>query len=226
MPAAYFNRLSSLLDSDAHEAIREYHQRVNCALQLPDAREWVADCVEAGVPPIELEALLCVTLARYELGPRRIELAVLARRGDNIALGYLQKIDAILAAADRLANETDGLFKFEDPTRPPQEARDALDALVRHFKLSPVREQELREEFGAPGRFRRRRAKPGVLSNKDVRRQRAMRHAALGFFDFKMRAAGVSDDELIVNILGRVICHADKDDLRRYRLDYARRHGR
>jgi hypothetical protein len=162
-----------LFHGSAESTIIAYQSRVQSALNVPDARDLVMDCVELGVAPYILEALLCSTLARHELIPRRIEIMASVVPKNETVLGYLKYIDRVVAETNRNAGQTEAVFGFEDPTKVSDDVLISLTIVTGHFKNAPAAEQKLR-------------ARLGVSLERLRMKQKIAERAAIGYFSYEM----------------------------------------
>jgi hypothetical protein len=208
-------RLSSMefLRGDVERAIVAFQSRISGALNVPYARDLVMDCVELGVPSHVLEALLCSTLARYELIPRRIEVMVSASPNSARALRYLAWIDGVLAETNRNAGQTEAVFGFEDPTRVPDEVLSSLTIVTGHFKNAPAAERKLR-------------AKLGIQLKRLKMKQRVAERAAIGYLSFAMQGRfrdGAPHDRLVADLVNAALsAGVDFTDVQHCRAAYVK----
>lgn len=219
------------IHGSVESAIITYQSRVSNMLWSTSAS---MDCAERGVPYHELEILLCVTLARYELGPLRIRLMRQAATDDKRAIGYLEWIEGVLTAANRLAGQTGRLFMVDDETGTPREVFTALSVVEGHFREDrPARGRRLRAQLGLPGERLRATKKDEQSRRSGARaRERAeektAERAAIGYFSAEMtarfRAHGHGPcDDLIADLLSYVSIFVSETELPHYRAAYLTR---
>jgi hypothetical protein len=212
-------------------AIIAYQSRVSSALGLlPDARARVMDCVQRGVPYPELEILLCVTLARYDLLPLRIKLMRLAATYDKRAIRYLEWIEDVLKAANRLAEQTGPVLMIDDQTGASREVFAALSVVDGHFRKDrPARGRSLRGRLGLPGQRLRATKKDARRSGVSARAEKkTAERAAYGYFAAEMAArfhqhAHGPNDPLISEILWCVLISATPTEVQHARVAYLER---
>ena len=178
------------IHGSVESAIITYQSRVSNMLWPTSAS---MDCAERGVPYHELEILLCVTLARYELGPLRIRLMRQAATDDKRAIGYLEWIEGVLTAANRLAGQTGRLFMVDDETGTPREVFTALSVVEGHFREDRPARGRPCAPIRLPGERLRATKKDEQSRRSGARaargpRRRPAERAAIGYFSAEMTA--------------------------------------
>jgi hypothetical protein len=170
--------------------------------------------------------LLCVTLARYELLPRRIELMLLARRGNEKALRDLLWIDAFLAGQSRIAYQAGMVLDTDDQTGTrAEEIRGSLTVAIKYFdgEEPATAEKQLRARLGLPAK--RLRASKEADASLEAEQEVAKR-AAIGFLSaelIKLFKDRKPHDELVKDLLGWFNIYVDANDVQHCRAAYLKR---
>ena len=161
----------------------------------------------------------------------------LAATDDKRAIGYLEWIDNLLRAANRLADQTGRLFRIDDPTGAEPKVFAALSVVDGHFRKDrPARGRILRGGLGLPGERLRATKKAAQNAQKDARRslarieaaeEKTAQRAAIGYFAAEMAARfrkhgyGPCDD-LIADLLSCVRVYTSTVDVQHARIAYQR----
>ena len=221
------------IHGEVDSAIISYQSRVSNRLNL-EIRGLVMDCGDLGVPYYKLEMLLCVTLARYELLPRQIELMPLVRRGNQKALRDLLWIDDFLGAQNRIAYQTGMLFDIDDPTASrAEEIRGSLTVAIEYFdgEEPAAAEKQLRARLGIPAKKLRvsENTKQEVKAETGAdltAKQQAAKRAVAGFFSvemIKLFKDRQPHDLLVSKLLDLFSIGVDANDVQHCRAVYLKR---
>jgi hypothetical protein len=223
-----FSSTIDFLHGPVESAIIRYQSRVSNL--LTSELRW--RCFDRGVPYGKLEILLCVTIARYELLPARLELMRKAATGDPRSIRDLERVELRLKETNIVAARAGpmlGTMDYEEFT--PPEILEAVAITIEHFKEGrPSQRRRLRDGVGLPRqrlRATKKDARPKAVRTKAAEKKTAQR-AAYGYFAAEMAARfrthgyGPCDD-LIADLLNCVSVYASTEEVQRARIAYLKR---